>query len=585
MGEVTGSVESLSLRAASRPVVSAFRRAWLGDDAFTPIFAYRFALPLSVLARCHAFLTVLYQLHTFISSGDALGWCITRRLLSDLFRMRLVDGLRLPLFFLFLAVLAITTGCRNSSDRSSSEPPTHPALISIDGAFDDWSSVDLLHDDPDGDGGRVDLQDLSVAHDDSFLFVRFRIGSRISLQERNDIELRIDTDADATTGDADGADVSWTFGDRSGAVYAETSRNITHADIGLASLPTVASETYEIALARSSTPGGQDWLKDGDTLCLSLQSGSDRMPDESRACYTITGRPERTDSPMTEIPASNGGIRLMSYNVERDALFTSGPAASYQRIFDAVAPDVFALQEVYENDAETTRRRIAELTNTSPGAWYTAKAGLDLVLVSRFEVLDTHTIPGFEDYESAAHLLDTNAALGRPLLLINMHPPCCSGGDPSSDVKRQRVVDAVAAFLRSTRRGTGPMDVPEQTPVAVVGDMNFVGDPQQPATLAEGTIINRSLFGESSSPDWDNTSFADVNPPQTGAPLHVTWVDPESRFPPGRLDFAFISDSVLRAENAFVLETAYLPASTGLSPDDTRTASDHLPIVLDLALN
>lgn len=496
--------------------------------------------------------------------------------------MHLVNGLRLSLFLL-LSILVGTTGCRNASDSSSA--PSHPAAVHIDGTFDDWSGVDLLHDDPNGDGGRIDLQDLSVAHNDNFLFVRFRLGNRILLQERNDIELRLDTDNDAATGNADGTDVSWTFGDRSGAVYTDRTRSITHADIGFTSLPTVASDTYEVALDRSSTPGGLDWLKDGDTICLSLQSGSDRLPDASRACYTISGRPDGSTPPLTKIPDPSGDLRLISYNVQRDTLFTTAPAASYRRIFDAVAPDVFALQEVYENDAETTRNRIAELTETSPSAWYTAKAGLDLVLVSRFPVLDSHTIPGFEDYESAAHLLDTETALGRPLLVINMHPPCCNGGDPSSDVKRQRVVDAVAAFLRDTRRGAGPMEVPEQTPIVIVGDMNFVGDPQQPATLADGTIINRSLFGESSSPDWDDTAFVDVNPSQTGAPLHTTWVNPESRFPPGRLDYAYISDSVLRTDHAFVLETAFLPESSGLSPTDTRTASDHLPIVLDLSLN
>jgi len=482
-------------------------------------------------------------------------------------------------FFLVLTLPLVTAGCGN---ESSPDSRSHPTAISLDGTFDDWERVDPLHTDPAGDGNRVDLLDLSVAHDADFLFVRFRLGDSMLLQEKNNLVLRLDLDANASTGSDDGTDLSWTFGSRSGTLYGQNTRSLTHADIGLSSLPTVASSTYELAFQRSATPGGTDWLGDDDTLCLQLTVGGDRLPDDGRVCYTLSGETDRSEL-LTSIPAKNRALRLISYNVQRDVLFTEAPAAAYRRIFSGVAPDVFALQEVYENSAEATRERIAELTETSTEEWYTAKAGLDLVVVSRYPVLDTYEIPGFEDYASAAHLLDTRTDLGQPLLLVNMHPPCCNGGDPSSDLKRQRVVDAVAAFLRDTQQGDSPIAVPDRTPVVILGDMNFVGDAQQPATLANGTIINRALHGESAPPDWDGSPLLDVNPPQTGTPLHTTWVDPNSRFPPGRLDYAYVSDSVLRVEQAFVLETSRLSASAGVEPGDTRTASDHLPVILDIS--
>lgn len=482
-------------------------------------------------------------------------------------------------FFLVLTLPLAAAGCGTDSAMDSS---SYPTAISLDGAFNDWERVDPLHTDPAGDGDRVDLLDLSVAHDADFLYVRFRLGDSMLLQEKNDLELRLDLDANPSTGSGDGTDLSWTFGSRSGTLHGDGTRSLTHADLGFSSLPTVASSTYELAFQRSATPGGTEWLGEDDTFCVHLTVGGDRLPDDGRVCYTLSGDTDRPEL-LTSIPAKIGGLRLISYNVQRDVLFTEAPAEAYRRIFAGVAPDIFALQEVYENDADATRDRIAELTETSDDEWYTAKAGRDLVVISRYPVLDTYEIPGFEDYASAAHLLDTRSNLGQPLLLINMHPPCCNGGDPSSDLKRQRVVDAVAAFLRDTQQGNGPIDAPDQTPLVILGDMNFVGDAQQPATLADGTIINRAVHGESAPPDWDGSSLLDVNPPQTGAPLHTTWIDLDSRFPPGRLDYAYVSDSVLRVEQAFVLETARLSSSTDVEPGDTRTASDHLPIILDVS--
>jgi len=486
-----------------------------------------------------------------------------------------------PLWLLLVfAVPLALAGC-NSDDVSLGAGP-FPAAISLDGSFADWERLPPLHTDSDDDSDRTELLDLSAAHDADYLFLRFRLGDAMLLQEKNDLELHLDLDADPSTGSVDGTDLSWAFGKRSGTLYGNGTRSLTHADLRFSSLPTVASSAYEIAFQRAATPGGTEWLRDGDTFCLHLTAAGDRLPDEGRVCYTLSGEVDRPE-PLTSIPEKSGALRLISYNIERDALFTDPQEDAYRRIFAGVAPDVFALQEVYENNAQATRDRIAELTDTGADEWFTAKAGLDLVVVSRYPVLHTYEIPGFEDYASAAHLLDTRADLGQPLLLINMHPPCCSGGNPPSDLKRQRVVDAVAAFLRDTQQGNGPIDVPNRTPVVVLGDMNFVGDAQQPATLADGSIINQAMHGESAAPDWDGSSFVDVNPPQTGAPLHTTWIDLDSRFPPGRLDYAYVSDSVLRVEQAFVLETAHLSNDAGVQPGDTRTASDHLPIILDVS--
>jgi endonuclease/exonuclease/phosphatase family metal-dependent hydrolase len=148
------------------------------------------------------------------------------------------------------------------------------------------------------------------------------------------------------------------------------------------------------------------------------------------------------------------------------------------------------------------------------------------------------------------------------------------------------VVDGIAAFVRDVQQGEGPFDVPENTPIVVAGDMNFVGSPQQPQTLRTGEIINTDRFGPSAAPDWDGSDLLDTNPRQVATPIHATWDDPESSFPPGRLDYTYVSDSVLDVANEYVLHTPSLSDSVlsahGLQADDSSVASDHLPVVVDV---
>jgi endonuclease/exonuclease/phosphatase family metal-dependent hydrolase len=68
--------------------------------------------------------------------------------------------------------------------------------------------------------------------------------------------------------------------------------------------------------------------------------------------------------------------------------------------------------------------------------------------------------------------------------------------------------------------------------------------------------------------------------------MHITWTDAENSFPPGRLDYAYVTDSVLEVPHEFVLYTPVLPdrvlQERGLQAEDTNEASDHLPVVIDV---
>ena len=471
---------------------------------------------------------------------------------------------------------------------------SHPAPIVVDGRGQDWAELPVRQTDV-GDGtGSGGIDRLWVAHTEQRLFFRLTFEQPINLEENNDLTLYLDTDNDPTTGDAAlglGAELSWTFGARRGQLG--NGRAVGHADIGLASLPTVQSDTFEIALDRSAQPDGSP-LFSGDSLRIALSSGGDRLPDANGGLgYVLSDTDAAADAPSLDRPASSD-LRLLSYNVpnnfnrNENTLFETDNQPRYRRILQAAAPDVIGFQEMYDNSAAEIEQVVENDIDGVPESWTWAKAGGELVLGSRYSIDGSHTIPGADRQPSAAFLLDTENAVGDSLLVVLMHPACCSGA--SEDRSRQATVDGVVAFLRDVQAGNGPFGVGDRTPIVVAGDMNFVGDPQQPRTLRTGQIQNTDRFGQPAAPDWDGTPLLDTNPRHTGAPFHTTTFvpgGPES-YPPGRLDYVYLTDSVLKPVHEFTLNTEALSDTAldtyGLQRDDTTVGSDHLPLVVDLTL-
>ena len=494
-----------------------------------------------------------------------------------------------------LAVALTLVGCGGSGNVGDQpDYASQSAQIYVDGEGTDWESLPVRHTDT-GDGTEMGIERLWTAHTDKHLFLRFELTQAVNLQEDNDLTLYLDTDNDTTTGEKNrglGTELAWTFGERSGR-FGDT--EVEHADIGLTSLPTVQSKTFEVALDRSVTPDDSASLFQNDSLRIALSSEGDRLPDgKGGVGYVLSDGATTVDAPTLKQP-NETAVRLMSYNAvnnfdrELNSLFIEDRQPSYRRILGGIGPDVIAFQEVYDQSADSVETTAEEDLGLSD-EWEWTKTGRDLVLGSRFPIVAAHTIPGYDDYESGAFLLDTKDALGSRLVVVNMHPPCCNygpeDGEPSSNAQRQRVVDGVMAFVRTVKNGEGPFGVAPETPIAILGDMNFVGSAQQPRTLRTGEIVNTDTFGPSFKPDWDDSSLMDTRPRQVASPMHVTWTDAGSSFPPGRLDYAYVSDSVLNVAHEFVLYTPALPDSAlrkhDLQAGDTDTASDHLPVVIDV---
>ena len=97
----------------------------------------------------------------------------------------------------------------------------HP--ISIDGLFNDWDDVPVSVIDTEGDGANADFSVLKVTYDAEFLFIYFNMyDGEFLLQDWNSYHLFIDADNDISTGleiHGIGAELDWTFGERSGIQY------------------------------------------------------------------------------------------------------------------------------------------------------------------------------------------------------------------------------------------------------------------------------------------------------------------------------------------------------------------------------
>ena len=75
---------------------------------------------------------------------------------------------------------------------------------------------------------------------------------------------------------------------------------------------------------------------------------------------------------------------------------------------------------------------------------------------------------------------------------------------------------------------------------------------------------------------------------QADRPMDYTWRNDGSSYMPGKLDYALVSDGVLQVLRSFGLQTSDMSADRlsayGLQSGDTWNASDHLPVVVDVAL-
>ena len=455
---------------------------------------------------------------------------------------------------------------------------TFGQTIRIDGNFDDWADIDpiFVDDINDGQSNGIDLERVWTYNDQTFIYFRFELNKEINLQEDNELAIYVDYDDNINTGfkiNGVGAELRIFFGDRQGILTVGNSNEfVNFAPIGLNVSPSVSGTQFEISISRSINDSGINISAD-NVISFRLEdngfNGDEAPSDLSGIEYNIDNSNFSLKPEYDLNIGSNTSFRFMTYNIENDQLFDQFRKQYFQRIFQAINPDVIALQEVRDFNSSETMALIEEFL---PGTWFHKKHGFDIVTISKYPINFSENING-----NAAFFLDVN---GKEVLLVNCHLPCC---DNNSD--RQSEVDGIMRYIREARNSNEDYPLAEDTPIIIAGDMNFVGNNDQPNTFLTGNIFSNGTYGEDFTPDWDGTNFEDVDASTTGFWGNFTWFNPFGSFFPGKLDWVIYSGSQMKVQNSFALWTAALSQSElneyNLSSGDILNASDHLPVVAD----
>ena len=450
----------------------------------------------------------------------------------------------------------------------------HP--IVIDGLFDDWQEVPVTITDPEGDYNYDDWAELKITNDDDFIFFKISLHSEETLlQNWNNFYLYIDADKDSLTGHpfrGMGAELAWHFGYRTGQYFEQDGIiDLWQNDITLRQAPTVTSTEFEIAIARGSFV-----LSDPDSIAVifsSFYDTGDYMPDSwGGVVYqldtTVVG-------PAAPILLEKTGTRLVTYNTLYTGILEPDRQPKFQRIIQALDPDIIALQEHSEWN------EIGDIISSwfPEDTWYQGYTFRDLVVLSKYPIINQANLISSE--RTMCALLQTDDPINPYLLILNSHFSCCDNDDD-----RQEQVDELVQVLREWRlNDNGPFDLPEGTPMFHVGDFNFVGYREQIETVTAGNIQDEGNYGSDFPLDWDGTAITDLFSRQTHKRMAYTWRSDGSSFNPGKLDYVLYTDSNLSILNHFVLNTLAMPDSIlnewELEAEDTNEASDHLPRIVD----
>ena len=462
----------------------------------------------------------------------------------------------------------------------------HP--ITIDGLFDDWAEVDVSYSDSQGDGADADFADIKITYDNDFLFIYFNVhDGEYLMQDWNEFHLYIDADNDTTTGyyiNGIGAELDWLFGDRSGSYYImDGIIDIYQNDLTLRMAPTITNHEFEICISRNSnvlTMDGTQVLVEGKVILTDTGQNADQIPDENGGISFSIGEDYIVPpTPITFDKRDETDIRLVTHNVWSSSLLDSYYQEYFQRIYQALDPDIVALQEMYEN----TNQLHSLFNDWFPDEqWYVSSQFRDNIIISKYPVLE-------EDYFTSSErtmvaLLNTDDELGSDLIIFNSHLACCD-----NDESRQYDADEFVSNWRDWREnGNGPFSIDENTPFVYVGDFNLVGYRQQLTTFTEGDIEDENTFGDDYNLDWDNTSIADLFSRHSHIRMGYTWRRDNSSFSPGKLDYVLYTDSVLDTSKHFVFNTLTMDSASlaeyGLEAMDSYNSSDHSPRVLDIKI-
>ncbi|MFH1745498.1 MAG: endonuclease/exonuclease/phosphatase family protein [Planctomycetota bacterium] len=296
-----------------------------------------------------------------------------------------------------------------------------------------------------------------------------------------------------------------------------------------------------------------------------------------------------------------GDLRVVSYNINWDKIFpdkSQSCAEKFQRVVKALDPDILNLQEIgstYDEGPKKTLEDVVELMNAidprPDGQVWHAYKGASNVILSPYPLsmtADTLDPPSYRDPAMAlVDLPDERFAIDA--YVLNNHFK--SNSQAGSQERRQTQADALVSWLRDARSPGGKVDLPRNTAIFIVGDLNLVEGPRPLVTVLTGDIINEDKYGADAAPDWDGSELTDAHPLHNAVgPDDYTWRDDTSQWLPNRLDYVIYSDCVVRDVHKFVLNTTTMSSDELLKArlekfdvtlDKYGRKFDHLPVVVD----
>ncbi len=448
--------------------------------------------------------------------------------------------------------------------------------ITIDGEQDDWPLS------------------VTASADASSIFVRFSPDETLTLQGgQRCTRVLFDLDADATTGlhaDSLGVDLeiqisplpsdkgaALALGARAYAHAGGQRRTLAHTDVALEFAPTYAASDYELRISRGFDPDDARGVPalsrlwgEGRVRGVVVQTDNAGAPLWRGESFEVVLPAPRARRPSAgPVPPPAGALRVVSHNV----LHASPERApdAFARLYTALSPDVVLVQEW---DAWNAARLEAWFDEHAPSetGWHAVahpgdRAGV--AVISRYPIIHAvdepvHAQGSGWPVRFVGAVID---APGGPLLAGSIHLKCCGFAGSPEDEQRKREARAINDHVRRV------LDEHGIERCVLGGDLNLVGS-RPPLDILRASL------------DADDTDLATVSPLVWGERTTHTWTDDKSAFTPGRLDWVVYSDAVLDNTFACVVESAALShsarAAMGLEADDSR-ASDHLPIVVDLA--
>ena len=459
----------------------------------------------------------------------------------------------------------------------------------MDGRFEDWAAPTVAPGTRDGL-----IKAVRVANDQDFVYIQIDLTKPATLQGLGDREIRIeiDGDNDPKTG-VEGLEAVVVFSPRkpgSNAIGIGTAVEVATAlgimapispsHLGVVAMPSHASDRFEIRIDRNRKLFEQRNREGTAFRCQVKEvrkTDTGDLADHSLRAFRHAFKPTRRNSERQAVrhmdpaePAS--GVRIMSWNGERGALFSEQGNGAFAKTFEAVVPDLVLLQELpdsMQNDKIT--EWFERLEGDRDWSSVVSEGGLPVAVVSRHPMETVEELAKVEGGAPGGRPRFVRAVgglttvEGRRILAVSVHLKCCGSLGSSEDEKRLIEADAIHEAVRRAILRLKPDEV------VIGGDLNLVGTPAVLTRLQEGL-----------APDGGDLVVSE--PMRPAGDATTTWERAGQAFVPGQLDFLLVGGTGT-ITRAMVIDPAQMDERWRRRHGiPAAHPSDHLPILVDVDL-